>query len=115
MTFPNLPVDFPPPQISLEAPGTRNLPSEFSEREDRRLTKKKESKRITTLDRAGQSAFARLNDITGDNEDRDVQFYSGLTQADMGSLMPAGCEHKFTSLEAAIKDYVGYLKDGKRL
>jgi ADP-L-glycero-D-manno-heptose 6-epimerase len=41
--------------------------------------------------------------------------YQYFTQADLKKLKRAGCKHKFMSLEAAVKDYVGYLKDGSYL
>ena len=41
--------------------------------------------------------------------------YQYFTQADLRKLKETGCLHKFYSLEEAIKDYVGYLKDGSYL
>ena len=41
--------------------------------------------------------------------------YQYFTQADLRKLKAAGCKHKFFSLEAAVKDYIGYLKDGSYL
>ena len=41
--------------------------------------------------------------------------YQYFTQADLRKLKETGCQHKFYSLEEAIKDYVGYLKDGSYL
>ena len=88
MTFPLLTENFPsPPQISTEAPGVSNIPSEFSRAREKRLAKKEEPKRISALNRAGKSAFERLNKVIGDGQDRDVQFYNGLTQNDMGRLV----------------------------
>lgn len=37
--------------------------------------------------------------------------YQYFTQADLTKLKKAGCKHNFFSLEEAVKDYVGYLKD----
>jgi ADP-L-glycero-D-manno-heptose 6-epimerase len=41
--------------------------------------------------------------------------YQYFTQADLRKLKSTGCKHKFHSLEEAVKDYVGYLKDGSYL
>jgi ADP-L-glycero-D-manno-heptose 6-epimerase len=41
--------------------------------------------------------------------------YQYFTQADLRKLKSSGCKHKFHSLEDAVKDYVGYLKDGSYL
>lgn len=41
--------------------------------------------------------------------------YQYYTQAEMDRIKKAGCRHKFMSLEDAVKDYAGYLKDGARL
>jgi ADP-L-glycero-D-manno-heptose 6-epimerase len=41
--------------------------------------------------------------------------YQYFTQADLRKLKKTGCKHKFYSLEEAVKDYVGYLKDGSYL
>lgn len=41
--------------------------------------------------------------------------YQYFTQADMSKLRRAGVNHAFYSLEDAIKDYAGYLKDGSYL
>jgi len=41
--------------------------------------------------------------------------YQYFTQADMSKLRRAGINHSFYSLEDAIKDYAGYLKDGSYL
>ena len=41
--------------------------------------------------------------------------YQYFTQARMSKLKSAGCEHEFTSLEDAVKDYMGYLSEEKRL
>jgi len=41
--------------------------------------------------------------------------YQYFTQADMTSLRKAGYQMPFTSLEAAVRDYVTYLKDGSHL
>ena len=36
--------------------------------------------------------------------------YQYFTEADMSKLYEAGCNHAFSSLEASVKDYIGYLK-----
>ncbi len=41
--------------------------------------------------------------------------YQYFTQADLGKLREAGCDHKFRSLEESVKDYVNYLKAGAYL
>lgn len=41
--------------------------------------------------------------------------YQYFTQADLRKLKKTGCKHKFYTLEGAVKDYVGYLKDGSYL
>lgn len=41
--------------------------------------------------------------------------YQYYTQAEMTRISKAGCRHKFMSLEEAVKDYAGYLKDNSRL
>jgi ADP-L-glycero-D-manno-heptose 6-epimerase len=41
--------------------------------------------------------------------------YQYFTQANLKKLRDSGCKHKFMSLESAVKDYVGYLKDGSYL
>jgi ADP-L-glycero-D-manno-heptose 6-epimerase len=41
--------------------------------------------------------------------------YQYFTQADLRKLKAVGCKHKFYSLEDAVKDYVGYLKDNSYL
>jgi ADP-L-glycero-D-manno-heptose 6-epimerase len=41
--------------------------------------------------------------------------YQYFTQADLRKLKSTGCKHKFYSLEDAVEDYVGYLKDGSYL
>jgi ADP-L-glycero-D-manno-heptose 6-epimerase len=38
--------------------------------------------------------------------------YQYFTRAEMGRLRSAGCQRPFTSLEEAVRDYVGYLKQG---
>jgi len=37
--------------------------------------------------------------------------YQYFTQADLKKLRKTGCKHKFMSLEASVKDYIGYLKN----
>jgi ADP-L-glycero-D-manno-heptose 6-epimerase len=37
--------------------------------------------------------------------------YQYFTEADLTKLRKAGCEHEFLSLEQAVKDYAGYLKN----
>ncbi|MDD5668797.1 MAG: ADP-glyceromanno-heptose 6-epimerase [Candidatus Omnitrophica bacterium] len=39
--------------------------------------------------------------------------YQYFTEADLSKLRKAGCMHKFLSLEDAVKDYAGYLKEQK--
>lgn len=41
--------------------------------------------------------------------------YQYFTQADMQKLRKAGYQKPFTGLEEAVKDYAGYLKDGRYL
>lgn len=41
--------------------------------------------------------------------------YQYFTQADLAKLRKAGCRHKFQSLEQAVKDYTGYLKNNSYL
>ncbi|MFH1398366.1 MAG: ADP-glyceromanno-heptose 6-epimerase [Candidatus Omnitrophota bacterium] len=41
--------------------------------------------------------------------------YQYFTKADLTKLRKAGCRHKFYSLEKAIKDYAGYLKNNSYL
>jgi ADP-L-glycero-D-manno-heptose 6-epimerase len=41
--------------------------------------------------------------------------YQYFTQADITKLRDAGCDHRFNSLEDAVKDYVGYLEQGAYL
>jgi len=41
--------------------------------------------------------------------------YQYFTQAKMDKIRAAGCGHKFMTLEEAVKDYCGYLKDGAYL
>jgi len=41
--------------------------------------------------------------------------YQYFTQADMGKLRNSGYKKPFTALEAAVKDYAGYLKGGRYL
>jgi ADP-L-glycero-D-manno-heptose 6-epimerase len=41
--------------------------------------------------------------------------YQYFTQADLKKLKASGCKHRFYSLEDAVKDYVGYLKDSSYL
>ena len=41
--------------------------------------------------------------------------YQYFTQADMQKLRKAGYQKSFTPLEEAVKDYAGYLKDGRYL
>ncbi len=41
--------------------------------------------------------------------------YQYFTQADLRKLKSTGFKHKFHSLEDAVKDYAGYLKDGSYL
>jgi len=36
--------------------------------------------------------------------------YQYFTEADISKLRGAGCDYKLTDLEAAVKDYVGYLE-----
>ncbi len=85
MTLPPIPPDLSPP-VSSGAPGTSNLPSEFSIEEDKRRSEVKETKRASMLNRAGRSAFQRLNGIIGDEPDKDVQFYESLSQDDFSRL-----------------------------
>lgn len=41
--------------------------------------------------------------------------YQYFTQADLSKLRSTGCGYKFTDINDAIKDYVGYLESGKYL
>ena len=41
--------------------------------------------------------------------------YQYFTQADLSRLRNAGCDYKFTDIEDAVKDYVGYLESGRYL
>ena len=41
--------------------------------------------------------------------------YQYFTEADMTKLEQAGCNHAFSSLEDSIRDYIGYLAQGKCL
>jgi len=41
--------------------------------------------------------------------------YQYFTQADLSRLRNAGCGYKFTDIEDAVKDYVGYLESGRYL
>jgi ADP-L-glycero-D-manno-heptose 6-epimerase len=41
--------------------------------------------------------------------------YQYFTQADLSKLRKAGCDYQFTDISDAVKDYVGYLEEGKYL
>jgi ADP-L-glycero-D-manno-heptose 6-epimerase len=41
--------------------------------------------------------------------------YQYFTQAEMDKLRKTGCNVKFHSLEEAVKDYIGYLKENAHL
>ncbi|MGB2601324.1 MAG: ADP-glyceromanno-heptose 6-epimerase [Candidatus Omnitrophota bacterium] len=41
--------------------------------------------------------------------------YQYFTEADLNKLRKAGCNHQFLSLEDAVRDYVGYLKESSHL
>lgn len=41
--------------------------------------------------------------------------YQYFTEAEMGKLREAGCDHKFMPLEDSVKDYIGYLKEDRYL
>lgn len=57
----------------------------------------------------GQAGRPKIEYIPMPEAIRDK--YQYFTQADTAKLRAAGCSYRCRSLEAAVKDYVSYLKD----
>jgi ADP-L-glycero-D-manno-heptose 6-epimerase len=72
-----------------------------------------------TWNELGRALFKAL-EIGPDIEYIDMpqnikQQYQYFTQADLTKLRAAGCDYRFTDIDTAVKDYVGYLELGRYL